>query len=116
MTDHVFFFTIHCNNLPFHRVLQLLMQGRGNSACPCIQGRPSRQGLAGLMAITKEVDSKVLEPTLTGRVSSPSSVPLEPSKALTIISLGLRTNPSISSRSKAVFGRMFRAEPVSTNT
>src|ERR1051325_2809829 len=34
MTDHVLFFTTYCNNLPFHRVLQFLMQGRGNSACP----------------------------------------------------------------------------------
>src|ERR1051325_5630947 len=34
MSDHVLFFTTHCNNLPFHRVLQLFMQGRGNSACP----------------------------------------------------------------------------------
>src|ERR1044072_1543986 len=34
MTDHIFFFTTYCNNLPFHRVFQLLMQGRSNSACP----------------------------------------------------------------------------------
>src|ERR1044072_8343820 len=34
MTDHVLFFTTHCNNFPFHRVIQFLMQGRGNSACP----------------------------------------------------------------------------------
>src|ERR1051325_3791664 len=34
MTDHVFLFTTYCNNLPPHWVLQLLMQGRGNSACP----------------------------------------------------------------------------------
>src|ERR1051325_1204641 len=34
MTDHVFLFTTHCNNLPFYRVLQLLMQGRSNSTCP----------------------------------------------------------------------------------
>src|ERR1044072_4156997 len=42
MTDHVLFFTTHCNNLPFHRVLQLLMQGRGNSACP-MYPRASKQ-------------------------------------------------------------------------
>src|ERR1043165_1205340 len=42
MTDHIFFFTTHCNNFPFHRVLQLLMQGRGNSACP-MYPRASKQ-------------------------------------------------------------------------
>src|ERR1051325_11177541 len=42
MTDHVFFFTTYCNNLPFHRVLQLLMQSRGNSAFP-MYPRASKQ-------------------------------------------------------------------------
>src|ERR1051325_10159270 len=42
MTDHVFFFTTYCNNLSFHRVLQLLMQGRSNSACP-MYPRASKQ-------------------------------------------------------------------------
>src|ERR1044072_9500323 len=42
MTDHVLFFTTHCNNLPFHWVLQFLMQGRGNSACP-MYPRASKQ-------------------------------------------------------------------------
>src|ERR1051325_8857949 len=42
MNDHIFFFTTYCNNLPLHRVLQLLMQGRGDSACP-MYPRASKQ-------------------------------------------------------------------------
>src|ERR1044072_2306732 len=34
MAYHIFLFTAYYNNLPLHWVLQLLMQGRGNNACP----------------------------------------------------------------------------------
>src|ERR1051325_8306393 len=42
MTDHIFFFTTYCNNLPFHWVLQFLMQGRSNSACPMYPRAPKQ--------------------------------------------------------------------------
>ena len=41
---------------------------------------------------------------------------LEPSKALTMMLLGLRVKPSQSKRSKSFFGSTFREEPVSTKT
>lgn len=48
--------------------------------------------------------------------TSPIDFLLDPSKALITNSLGFITNPSIVYLDNELFGRMFRDEPVSTNT
>src|ERR1043165_9292635 len=101
MAYHIFFFSAYCNDLSLHRVLQFLMQSWGNSVFPMYPRASEQSRIRWTNVHTKKVESKVWEPTLIDKLSSPSTILFEPSKALTIMSMGFMTTSLASSRPRA---------------